>query len=293
MRLYAHSALVRTTSIQRGGRIVVIRVVLSMRCVNTLSLLDRQNIWHLFIYVCIFICAFCFASSAFFSFSTFSRQAFICSTYEIVLFETSLGHAGEHLDKILCKHSEGLPMPLTMSDALSSNKPTVMDVYRSLCNAHCRCQFVNLENHHPKDVEWVLDTYSIICDSEYKVKEQNLNADERLAYHKEHSLLAMEKLKNWAEEKINAATFEENSPLGKAINYLLKHYNNLIMFCKMVGVLIDNNRMDQTLKIIIRSRKASHFYKIVIGAQVANVLLSVIATAQTSSNTYWRYKKIK
>lgn len=215
--------------------------------------------------------------------------ALLESGHEIVLFETSLGHAGEHLDKILSKRSEGLPMPLTMSDALSSNKPTVMDVYRSLCNAHCRRQFVDLENHHPKDVEWVLETYSIIWDNEYKVKEKNLNSNERLAYHKEHSLPAMEKLKYWAEEKKKAPTFEENSPLGKAINYLLKHYNNLIMFCMMASALIDNNRMEETLKIIIRSRKTSHFYKTVIGAQVANVLLSVIATAHRADTNIFEY----
>ncbi|GAG93664.1 unnamed protein product, partial [marine sediment metagenome] len=46
--------------------------------------------------------------------------------------------------------------------------------------------------------------------------------------------------------------------MGKAIGYLLRHYDRLTLFCREVGALIDNNRMEETLKLIIRNRKTSH-----------------------------------
>ena len=82
-------------------------------------------------------------------------------------------------------------------------------------------------------------------------------------------------------------TFEEHSALGKAIKYFLKYYEGLIMFCVELGAPIDNNRMEEKLKIVIRGRKTSHFYKTVNGAGVANVLISLIATAdQAAVNSY-------
>jgi len=45
--------------------------------------------------------------------------------------------------------------------------------------------------------------------------------------------------------------------------------------------------MEQTLKLIIRSRKNSMFYKTQNGANVANILTSIIATcAQNNVNAY-------
>jgi transposase len=209
--------------------------------------------------------------------------------HEIVLFETSLGHTGELLDEVLKHRPLELPPPLTMSDALSSNKPTVRQVESALCNSHCRRQFVDIENRHPKEIAWVLETYSTIWKAEQVVKEKNLDPKQRLAYHQEHSLPAMESLRQWALEKEQSPSFEEHGAMGKAIRYLLRHYDRLTLFCVKEGALIDNNRMEETLKIIIRGRKTSHFYKTKTGADIANVLLSIIATAYRAHVNLFEY----
>jgi len=55
----------------------------------------------------------------------------------------------------------------------------------------------------------------------------------------------------------------------------------------LVGALIDNNRMEETLKLVIRNRKTSRFFKTVNGAGIANVITSVIATAmRTEANLF-------
>lgn len=215
--------------------------------------------------------------------------AILESGNEVVLFETSLGHAGEHLNDILKKRDDTLSPPLTMSDALSSNQVITIPTQAALCNAHARRKFVDIEGFHPKDAKWVLDTYSTIWQSEATVREKNLDAQERLAYHRTHSLPAMEKIRDWACEQQKSRCFEAHSARGKAIAYFLRHYEKLILFCKVPGALIDNNRMEEKIKIPIRGRKTAHFYKTPIGAQVANVLISIIATADGAGINIYEY----
>jgi hypothetical protein len=74
----------------------------------------------------------------------------------IVLFETSIGHAGEFIDSILHKRASGQAMPIIMSDALASNRPTVREAIVSLCNSHARRQFVDVISHFPEEVEHIL-----------------------------------------------------------------------------------------------------------------------------------------
>lgn len=209
--------------------------------------------------------------------------------HEVILFETSLGHAGEHLASILKLRPAELPPPLTMSDALSSNGVITLATNAAFCNAHARRNFFDIKSNHPDEINWVLETYARIWTAEDEVKEDNLNSTQRLAYHQEHSLPAMKAIREWAENKLAAEDFEEYSALGKAICYFLKHYDKLILFCIEPGALIDNNRMEEKLKIIIRGRKTSHFYKTVNGAGVANVLVSLIATAYNADENVYDY----
>lgn len=207
--------------------------------------------------------------------------------HEIVLFDISLGHAGEHLDHILNGRPSGLPPPKVMNDALSSNMVTQQTVKVCYCNAHARRLFYDLMKRSPDEIGWVLDTYANIWMHESHIRKENMSDQQRLAYHQEHSLPLMTSLHTWATNKMASDTFEEHSALGKAIKCFLKYYEGLIMFCVELGAPIDNNRMEEKLKIVIRGRKTSHFYKTVNGAGVANVLISLIATAdQAGVNSY-------
>ena len=209
--------------------------------------------------------------------------------HDIVLFETSLGHAGEHLHDILKKRSPNLPAPLLMCDALSHNTTTTYELHVAHCNAHARRYFYDLEALYPEDIEWLLQTYAGIWKNESFVKSQQMDDQKRLNYHEKYSLPIMQTIKDWALKKQSAKAFEQRSAFGKAIEYFLKYYKQLILFCRVKGVLVDNNRMEEKHKIVIRGRKTSHFYKTVIGAGVANILLSIIATCQQADENVYNY----
>jgi hypothetical protein len=200
-------------------------------------------------------------------------------SHEVVLFKTNIGHAGEWIDEILLQRLSGTPPPILMSDALGCNLPTKIDQFhQTLCNAHARREFVDVMPHFPEKVTWVIEHYGGIWVNEAHCKEHNLPAQKRRDYHQEHSLPIMKEIQLWAEEQLNSEQVEENSGLGKAIKYYLRHFEALSAFCSIPGALLDNNDMEATLKLIIRGRKNSLFFKTLAGASVADVITSLIAT---------------
>jgi transposase len=207
----------------------------------------------------------------------------------IVLFETNIGHAGEFIDKILLNRASSSSPPIIMSDALPSNKPTVRDTVMSLCNSHARRQFVDVINHFPDEVEHILKRYGELWTNEHHAVEQALSPLARLEYHKKHSLPIMSEIKQWGETHLADETIEENSGLGKAVRYFIKHYEGLNRFCYIEGAMLDNNQIEAMLKIIVRNRKNAMFHKTLFGAVVGDVLTSMIATGSEAGINVFDY----
>jgi hypothetical protein len=73
---------------------------------------------------------------------------------------------------------------------------------------------------------------------------------------------------------------EPNSRLGGAFDYLLKRWDSLTRFLSVLGAPLDNNAAERALKMILRYRKNSLFYKNEHGAYVGDVLTSLIETCR-------------
>jgi hypothetical protein len=197
-----------------------------------------------------------------------------------LLYQTNVGHAGEWLDEILNNRPPTAPSPIIMCDALSRNRPSVLDEYHlSLCNAHGRREFVQIATHFPEPVTWVLKQYKLIWGHDEHCRQQSLSPAQRLAYHREYSLPVMERMRDWGQQQLQTEVVEANSGLGKAIRYFANHFDGLTAFCRVEGAQIDNNLAEQALKLIIRGRKNALFFKTPAGAAIADVITSVVATA--------------
>lgn len=207
----------------------------------------------------------------------------------IVLFETNIGHAGEFIDSILDNRADSGAIPLLMSDALGHNKPTSQAVIVSLCNSHARRKFVDVINHFPAQVEYILERYGVIWTNEHTVVKLKLSPMQRLAYHEAHSLPIMAEIKEWGEKHFADKTIEENSGLGKAIAYFIKHYAGLTCFCTTQGAKLDNNQIEAMLKIVVRDRKNAMFHKTLLGATIGDVITSMIATAAEAGINVFEY----
>jgi hypothetical protein len=66
--------------------------------------------------------------------------------------------------------------------------------------------------------------------------------------------------------------------LGKAIVYMQSHWDTLTRFLLVPGAPLDNNLAERVLKLFIRQRNNSFFYKNEHSAYIASILTSLIAT---------------
>ncbi|MBN9229180.1 IS66 family transposase [Legionella steelei] len=92
-------------------------------------------------------------------------------------------------------------------------------------------------------------------------KQLGHDEEQRLVYHQKHSLPVMLEAKAYLENLLSSKQVEPNESLGKAIKYMLKHWERLTRFLQTPGAPIHNNDMERGLKIPIRGRNTWLFYK--------------------------------
>jgi hypothetical protein len=195
------------------------------------------------------------------------------------LYSSSRRHAGANLQGLLDKREAGLAKPLAMSDALTSN--AVADASRLIrchCLAHGRRKFSDLEDVFPQECQVVLQVLRQVFDHDEQARQAQLSPQARLAYHQTQSQPLMDALKTWLDRQLDERQVEPNSSLGKAIVYMQKHWATLMRFVSVPGAPLDKNLAERALKLFIRQRHNSLFYKTEYSAYIASVLTSLIAT---------------
>jgi hypothetical protein len=196
-----------------------------------------------------------------------------------ILYYSSRRHAGENLQGLLDKREASLDKPLAMSDALSSNEvANEAAVIRCHCLAHGRRKFSDLEEVFPHECQVVLEVIRQVFDHDEQARKEQLSPEARLAYHQTQSQPRMDELKRWLDTQMNDRLVEPNSTLGKAMSYMQHHWVTLTRFLSVPGAPLDNNLAERALKLFIRQRKNSLFYKSTHSAYIASVLTSLIAT---------------
>jgi hypothetical protein len=90
----------------------------------------------------------------------------------------------------------------------------------------------------------------------------------------------MDQLHLWLTVQLDEKKVEPNSGLGGAITYLLNHWQRLTLFLRQAGAPLDNNVCERSLKKAILHRKNSLFYLTENGAEVGDLFMSLIHTAE-------------
>ena len=157
------------------------------------------------------------------------------------LFFTGPKHAGENMTKLLEQRASGLSPPIQMCDALSRNVPREFETLLANCLAHARRNFVDLVTSFPEQCRYVIEALAKVYHHDKRAKEQGLSAEQRLQFHQDHSGPVMERLNEWLQKQLSERRVEPNSSMGKAITYMLKHWEPLTLFLRVPGVPLDNN----------------------------------------------------
>ena len=207
----------------------------------------------------------------------------IASGVKIALYFTGRQHAGENLADVIRQRAPDLNAPIQMCDALSRNTPKLssgVEILLANCLAHGRRQFVEVAQNFPEECRYVLESLGEVYANDAAAREQKLSAQERLQLHQQQSGPVMETLHGWLEAQLAEKKTEPNSGLGKAITYLLRHWKGLTAFLREAGAPLDNNICERALKRAVLHRKNALFYKTLHGAEVGDVLMSLIHTCQ-------------
>lgn len=200
--------------------------------------------------------------------------------HRIALFRTGRQHAGENLTDVLAHRAREAGKPIQMCDALSRNLPKEIEVLLANCLGHARREFVDLTGDFPDPCRYVIDQLAEVYRNDAYTRKQKMDPHARLAYHKAYSEPLMDELEDWCHTQLEERIVEPNSSLGKAIKYLIRHWDALTLFLEEPGAPLDNNICERALKKAILHRKNSMFYKTQNGARVGDLFMSLIHTCQ-------------
>ncbi len=204
----------------------------------------------------------------------------------IYLFSTSYRYARENVVPLLntrqCRDtfltmSDAGPMNLHRGDDLAEH--LVARWVLAFCLVHGRRTFWELSETYPPEAEFVLEQISEVYRHERHCHQAGLTDQQRLLYHQKYSGPLMEALHYWLTAKLQFGEVEPNSPLGDAMRYLLRHWIALTRFLQVPGAPLDNSLCERAIKVVIRYRRNSQYFRTLFGAQVGDVLMSLIHTA--------------
>jgi hypothetical protein len=209
--------------------------------------------------------------------------------HPVALFFTGQNHAGENLDQLLQRRAQELPPPLHMCDGLARNESKEFTTRLCNCLTHGRRTFVEVKDNFPQECRQVIESLRQVYHFDAQAKAPPFSAEQRLAFHQEHSGPVMAELKQWLTDQQEQKRVEPNSGLGQAIAYMLKRWEPLTRFLKVPGAPLDNNICEQILKRAILHRKNSLSYKTLHGAQVGDLFMSLIHTCRLNGINPWDY----
>lgn len=207
----------------------------------------------------------------------------------IALFFSGRKHGGENFTSLLDAREPGLPPPIHMCDGLDRNRPHGHAVIEDNCLSHGRRHVVDEADNFPAECRHVLEALGKVFKIDEQCREQALSDDERLAVHQRDSAPVMAELQQWMRAELDDKRVEPNSGLGDAFEYLLKRWDKLTLFLRVPGAPLDNNICERALKMAIRHRNNSLFYRSQRGARVGDIYMALIYTAELHGENPFEY----
>jgi transposase len=199
---------------------------------------------------------------------------------KVVLFFTGHAHAGKNMERVLAHRAQELAPAMQMSDALAANVAGEFKTVLANCLTHGRRQVADVAEQFPEAARHVIEALAEVYKHDATCREDGLSAQQRLLFHQQHSKPIMDGLERWINEQFEQHLVEPNSGLGKALRYLIRHWEELTLFLRKAAAPLDNNLCEQILKRAILHRKGSMFYKTVKGAEVGDIYMSLIHTCR-------------
>lgn len=128
-------------------------------------------------------------------------------------------------------------------DALFENHP---DTHLTFCMANARRKFVDAVKDDENHANYMLDESQKLYLLEAKMREENLNWEQRTAARKKYADPILENLGKWLGD--NQYSYRPVSPMGKAIAYAYKRWAGLSAYVLHGQMEIDNNLVENAVR---------------------------------------------
>lgn len=116
---------------------------------------------------------------------------------------------------------------------------------------------------------------------------RDASPDVRYAARQAESVPVLRELRQWLDEMRPKVVPE--TPLGKALGYLDRHWDGLIRYCEDGRLEIDNNRCENAIRPFVTGRKNWLFSDTVHGARASANLYSLLETAKANGLEPYAY----
>lgn len=166
----------------------------------------------------------------------------------------------------------------------SRNLPLIKNVY---CNAHARRKFKEAEGRFPKEAQYYIKIYKKI----YRLNKMTKRWPQKTQRLRSLMKPLFEQMKNEAIEMYGG--FSNKSSIGKAMNYFLKNYNELVLFLENSLLPVDNNSQESLLRNPVIGRKTwlgTHSKR---GSETNAILFSLVQSCKLNKvNPREYFKKL-
>ena len=159
------------------------------------------------------------------------------------------------------------------------------------CWAHARRKFIEAAKQSKKATlaNWAVKQIAELYKLEKHFKSQFYTVQQIHEQRQKKSKPILTKIKKWLNEHVNQVP--PKHPIGVAINYTLKFWDNLIRYIDDGRFEIDNNRTERGIKPFVIGRKNWLFHDSVNGAEAGAIIYSLIETCKAHNVNAYLYLK--
>ena len=157
------------------------------------------------------------------------------------------------------------------------------------CNAHGRRPFAELAKvtKTPGLAQEALKFYRKLYAIEALAREDHLSVDTRYLLRNEKAPPIWQAFKEWLEYHLPKTS--EQGKIGKAIHYMLAHWEGLTAYLKDGRIEIDNNLIENAIRPFALGRKNWLFAGSPAGAKTGAILYSLLQTCKANQIEPYQY----
>ncbi len=161
-------------------------------------------------------------------------------------------------------------------DHYARNRPKVT---QAQCWAHTRRYFERAQDSDPAAGE-ALALIGELYRVEARIREKQLEGQEKLTYRSRHALPIVEAFFAWCHQQRQRMDLVNTDPLAKALVYADNHQAQLKVYLGDPEVPIDTNHLERALRVIPMGRKNWMFCWSEVGARQVGIIQSLLTTCR-------------